>query len=409
MMTKHINKNFVTLSNLSSTCKFLLFILLLCFNIVSVSKVEAGELFVFSVKKEGCIHYGYIDNNGDVIIPAIYTYATTFSAGYAFVMREKQSWYVDQSLSIINSEGAIVGKVSDNLEIPGDTGFRDGFCVVKQRGRTLTHKYGFINSKGQLVINCKYSNAFSFSGGLSAVEVGGKHVSMDFLDKYNKTDITSTKNEGLWGFINKEGQWHIDPKYVFVTSFSQKGIAVAVNREGVILSISEDGNTIATLPFDKYGSAFIKLNGDRVVGKKNNKWGVANVEGAWIVEPTYDYIGKYSCGLARVYIDGAWGYLNKKGEMSIEPSFCESYRYCNGYAIVGTEGVDGHIRKAVIDTKGDTVIQQIQHSVSPYITDNQLIRFQGKSNEPIAYYSIVEGKFVFVSNFVDKSTLVLKP
>lgn len=100
--------------------------------------------------------------------------------------------------------------------------FSEGFAAVKLNG-----KYGFINTKGEVVVPCAYEGAWIFSEGLAAVKLNGK-----------------------WGYINTKG-------------------------EVVIPCVYESAR-----PFSK-GFAKVKLNGKR---------GVINKEGKWIIQPIADYI-----------------------------------------------------------------------------------------------------------------------
>ncbi|MEK6497260.1 WG repeat-containing protein, partial [Campylobacter jejuni] len=68
----------------------------------------------------------------------------------------------------------------------------EGFAVVCQNG-----KYGFVNTKGDLVISCQYDNALSFTDGLARVCMDGKY-----------------------GFINTKGRLIIPYQYDAVGMFS---------------------------------------------------------------------------------------------------------------------------------------------------------------------------------------------
>ncbi|MEE8043841.1 MAG: WG repeat-containing protein [Thermodesulfobacteriota bacterium] len=48
----------------------------------------------------------------------------------------------------------------------------------------MGNKWGFVNKKGEIVIEPQFENAVSFSGGLAIVELGG----------------------GKWGYIDKKGK-----------------------------------------------------------------------------------------------------------------------------------------------------------------------------------------------------------
>lgn len=109
------------------------------------------------------------------------------------------------------------------------TTFNDGLVEVKKDG-----KYGFMNKKGELIVECKYDFASEFHDGMAWVGVGpnshdamytyvnteGKQMS-DFIYKYNdsgsyfsRTDHIAWVNEKGYGWkaINKNMEMVIDGK-----------------------------------------------------------------------------------------------------------------------------------------------------------------------------------------------------
>ena len=70
-------------------------------------------------------------------------------------------------------------------------------------------KYGYINGRGELLVDTIYDNAKGFSEGLCAV-----------------------KKDGLWGYVDKTGTVVIQPEYVDATSFSNGTADVLVKGSG---------------------------------------------------------------------------------------------------------------------------------------------------------------------------------
>jgi hypothetical protein len=50
------------------------------------------------------------------------------------------------------------------------------------------------------------------------------------------------------------------------------------------------------------------------------KWGFIDKTGVFLIEPKYDYAGKFSEGLAGVEIRGKWGYIDKTGKYVWKPT-----------------------------------------------------------------------------------------
>src|SRR5262245_16862840 len=104
-------------------------------------------------------------------------------------------------------------------------------------------RYGYINQKGQVIIEPRFEMAKRFSEGLARVKIEGK---WGFIDPSGKiaikaqfqleddNDDNDTKldfHEGMaavspdgvkWGFINKQGQVIIAPRFGTVARFSEE-------------------------------------------------------------------------------------------------------------------------------------------------------------------------------------------
>ena len=127
----------------------------------------------------------------------------------------------------------------------GAGNFKEGFSAVKKDG-----KWGYINTKGEQAIECKFDDARYFHEGLVAVQKDGK-----------------------WGYINTKGEQIVECKFDYISDF-------------------------------KDGLAMVEKDGKR---------GYINTKGEQIVECKFDDACDFSEGFAWVKKDGKWGYINTKG------------------------------------------------------------------------------------------------
>ena len=187
-----------------------------------------------AVYKQGL--YGILDVETEkLVVPHKYQRICDFTEGFAWI-KAKNKWgfinkdlvevvppkYVD-AFGLDNGNfqlGVIhcVGKptiVNDLLELTNwykenrkknppvlynrIQGFSEGLAPVK-----LRKKWGFINTKGNLVIKPRFEYVKPFSFGTSAVCLNGK-----------------------WGFINNRGEFVIKPQYADCTSFMKHPQALA--------------------------------------------------------------------------------------------------------------------------------------------------------------------------------------
>lgn len=106
---------------------------------------------------------------------------------------------------LINNKGKRIGDLEFDDAKPFIDG--EGYAAVC-RG----DKWGFINSDGELVIDCQYENAESFQNGYAAI-----------------------CEDGLWGYIDIEGNLIIDTQFVSALHFSSSGTAaVKIKEDGEV-------------------------------------------------------------------------------------------------------------------------------------------------------------------------------
>ncbi|WP_102134121.1 WG repeat-containing protein [Campylobacter coli] len=127
-------------------------------------------------------------------------------------------------------------------------------------------------------------------------------------------DLIRVKIDGQWSFLDKNGEFAIEPKFDYVWSFGE-------------------------------GLAGVKLNG---------KWGFIDKSGKIVIESKFDSGGHFSEGLAGVKLNGKWGFIDKNGEFAIKPNFDDAWYFREGLAKVGLNGKYG-----LIDKSGKIVIEPI--------------------------------------------------
>jgi hypothetical protein len=146
---------------------------------------------------------------------------------------------------------------------------------------------------------------------------------------------------GQWGFIDRSGDFAIPARYFFVRQFSE-GVAAAYIG-------------------GKVGRGFEVEGG---------KWGFIDNMGRVAIEPQFAYAAPFSEGLAKVSFDhNTYGYINRKGEIVIEPrAFMMADQFHDGLsAIRGGEVRGGTYYKGFgfMDRTGKVVIPEefdyVQH------------------------------------------------
>ena len=199
--------------------------------------------------------YGYINRNGDFIIPPKFVDAGDFSEARAVVSTSGpcSTWLNGgYELPILMGRGHSGNSPKCSYEYLDESGhiftngqyeharpFREGLAVVKQRG-----SFGFIDKQGDWAIEPRFNAAGSFSEGLASVQ-----------DK-----------NGLWGFIDRNGSWVIEAKYRFAESFHE-GVVIVTKDPESSMYLDHSGKPAfpgaytAASPFHK-GLAHVQLKSD---------------------------------------------------------------------------------------------------------------------------------------------------
>jgi serine/threonine protein kinase len=137
-------------------------------------------------------HCGFVDNNGNVIIPLVYESAESFFNGRALV--KKNGKY-----GLINPKGKNVTSLIYDSIWP----YTYGRARVSK-----DNKYGFIDYNGIEIINLSYRWAGSFQDGLAYVQKGRKYGYIDVNDSLVIPAIYHMANDFIEGRakVKKEGR-----------------------------------------------------------------------------------------------------------------------------------------------------------------------------------------------------------
>jgi len=119
------------------------------------------------------IKRGYINIEGEEIIPCIYDDIREFESGFAVV---RQNW----KFGVINKQGdTIVPCIYESI---GHYSTSYNFRNIELEKRLIVErnsKYGFVNERGEEIIPCIYDDAWEFSNGLARVKQNNKYGVID--------------------------------------------------------------------------------------------------------------------------------------------------------------------------------------------------------------------------------------
>lgn len=196
---------------------------------------------------------------------------------------------------IIDREGKQVAQLPNSVTQVGN--FCEGLAPFCQ-GDSL---WGYIDTKGKVVINPKYDAAEFFTDGLAAVGVGkGDDMTVKFIDKDNKVKFT----------IKKE-------KYKLYDSNFREGYLPVVKNEKIVLLDKEGNEAVKNSRMEEGYGGYMVCDG-KFAFCKDDEFGLMNVDGEVLVRSKYEELWISQDGtIVACLKDGEkerYGIIDDKGE-----------------------------------------------------------------------------------------------
>jgi len=245
----------------------------------------------------------------------------------------------------INAKGEYV--INPQFE-DADFFTEDGLAKIKSNG-----KIGYINKKGEYIIAATYKNGTAFSAGLAFVVAEGGHITC--INKANETKfvLNSAKyvsafkedlaifitEDGKFGFVDKTGKVVISAQFDAALPFSE-GFA-RIWQEDLVGFIDKTGKIVISPQFKMVGN----FNEDKAPFYDGKQCGYINTKGAYVINPQFDEAHTFSNGLAAIKQGKSWGYINKASKIVINPQFDNASLFSDGLAAVQVSGKFGYINK----------------------------------------------------------------
>ena len=244
------------------------------------------------VKSDG--KYGVIDMKGKEIIPCTYDRIYNCSDGMFLFYKDKETGW-GQLYGFLDK----AGNVTIEAQYDDAASFSDGLALVAKDAKdSWRDDYACINKKGEIVVDFKtYTKMESFSEGLAAVNI-------------------DNDNKDVWGFINTKGEVVIAPVYGHAYSFSD-GVAI-VGKNDKEFVIDTKGEVVFIPEKDMIFIEETFSEGLMPVAKGNDlkaKCGFVNTKGEEVIPFEYDYAEGFIDGTAYVIKDKKLLEIDKKGKV----------------------------------------------------------------------------------------------
>lgn len=290
--------------------------------------------------------WGFVDHEGRMVV------APRFDKTGDFAMSDL-GWHHGQCFS----EGLCAAQLSDKWGYIDREGgwvippryeeagaYSEGVAAVREPEPSGTGKVGFIDRTGAWVITPRFEHSLWFSGGraiavvtrpvaalppgdagaavpsLTAVMIdaagrevaevgwgplldvfeGARDVLQVLAPDYLAEGLVPATRDDRWGFMDRKGQWVIEPRFDAVLPFRNGKAAAGMADEpsGYLLDV--------------------------------DRWGVIDAEGRWLIEPILEDIGPVGAATSLANLHGRWGMLDLDGQWRVPPRYAEEPALISG-------------------------------------------------------------------------------
>ncbi|MBQ4260126.1 MAG: WG repeat-containing protein [Lachnospiraceae bacterium] len=241
--------------------------------------------------------YTYLGDDTSSTHSGAYTYASSYSEGYAFV----KAFFPDG-----NERSFLINKDGQRQVYFMDVETSSGVGLA----RTL-------EGEELLLLSCKVGDKYKYYH-INGKEEFGEY---DFAGRFRNNVAAVMESEGKWKLINGTGNPIVDKTFsdVVLNEFDEcapKGLIWA--KEGSEYHLYDTlGNQISDFACDG-AKAFVD---EYAAFQKNGVWGYVDATGQILLTPQFDDAKSFSNRMAAVMIGDGWRLINPKGEIVVQESF----------------------------------------------------------------------------------------
>ena len=303
---------------------------------------------------------GYLDLDGNIKIQPLYSYASSFVKGFAYVSledglgpeeKERAFGVIDttgayvvlpnyQSASIENKDIYLQKGNSSQDEFIFDPRTNDVRMTKSRKAmgyfwfgsketvplefssswakwpwnKRFLGKFGFADRQGKWVVPAKYDEAIAFKNGRGFVGVGPEASRKFFMIDVNGKPVSTVEYDKVHCFWGHEGD---DVTIAHVINCGKTGY----------VHIDHDGNPMYSSRFsglhrfNEFGVATAAIGPE-----KNLKGGLINRQGHFVLQPKFDNCHHLIDDLACVYVGEYCGIMNFSEEWLVKPHFANIAR-----------------------------------------------------------------------------------
>jgi len=408
---------------------------------LNYSKMQSSYEGMFAFDQKGKI--GYLDNNGNIVVPAIYSYdSTTYSSGampYFFNGYAKAGQ--NRKFGMIDKKGKIVIPIEHENLTPY-TGYGNFVVITKTIGGKKN--YGVLSAQNQQLLLAAYEE-IRIDTGIIMVRQNNKWGVFDKTGKqilpleyawlsYSPTDKVFLAEKGTqYGILDLKGNWLFEKAKTVYTLYTPKFGMVQCKVSNKFGFLDLKGNEVIVTRYDGVYD-FNNIGLAQVYKKKDgtsytNLYGFVDKKGAEVVPLKFETLSSFSNGLcyAKDPETNRYGYLDKTGKWALQPIYilASNFDELGGASVKMTDDKYHYLNKAgkdlgIVDEKGTyfsfdkngnslhenaeyaytiidktgKVIKKIDSCETVYAFSDGMAGFKNKSNSKYGFIDINGNKVV---------------
>lgn len=305
------------------------------------------ELLPFATQDNTGKHWGYLNQQGKVVIKPAYDSAEAFNKeGLAIVSVVSGE---SAAYGVINESGTfVIPAVYDQLVSFGDQLFE------ASRGEATT----LLDRQGNAVVSFEKSSISHLAEGLAAF----------------------TQN-GLYGYLDHTGKVAIKPAYKSADEFKD-GVALVVLTSGHYATINKKGEIVQQWPWMEEQMDVYNLQ-DGIApyyDENTSKYGYVDVNGKIVIPAKFREATAFYHGVAAVDTndegyEAKMGLMNRQGEFVVKPAYSVISYLNNGLWAVGKGNGNSDIpdrftsHYALVDQSGKFLTEMVYDTILPFEGD----------------------------------------
>ena len=287
---------------------------------------------------------GYIDSRGKTVITPRFEKVTEFTEGLAAVRVAEKWGYIDRTGTVVIApRWKEVYPFSDGVAAVVDGVHGYAYTPLPEEGdpyEISLKACGYIDKSGRYVIEAslerKMTQCSPFVEGLAPV----------CFDPTLKIFFPEFANAGLCGYLNKSGEWVIEPKFHGATQFND---GLALVRSGRYHDKTSNQWLSDFAFIDKAGKSVLELKGYldahsfreglAQVSKRVGRVSFIDRTGRSRIELNATNVGDFNNGsaVAQDPVTNLYGYIGQEGKWVIPPKYKQADSFSEGLAFVCTE------------------------------------------------------------------------